>query len=503
MSLAINHNMLAVNSRYSLNQSYKALGTSTERLSSGLRIGTAADDAAGLAIRELMRADIKTLGQGLRNANDGISMIQTADGALGVIDAQLIRMKELAQQAATGTYTDEQRVLINEEYQKVAQELTRIAESSVYNTKQLLNGYQHNFTETFEDPTATGSATVDTAAQNITSIDAGDTVTFKNINKNGFTVTTTATFSHKGSGGTAPTKAAYTYNADGTTSITPEPQATPGAQQLVSTESYTLSKQYEPSEATSVRYEFSKDGGKTWEELPTTAPVTTKAGEQIRVTADYPKGEVTETFIDPRSTDPALAADNAKIAFTFNPATHTVSYSTVPKHTASPTLNATQIEENGAQAKADLKAVQATIETDSATTIKFTFGARNEAFDHYGIKIEKVSAKTLGIGQTAHDDVLTQKNALKALKNIDKAIVKKDAIRARVGATQNRLAASIDNISIQRENAQASESTISDVDVASEMVEFNRRQLMANAAMAILVQANSLPETARQLLSKS
>ncbi|WP_281248152.1 flagellin [Halodesulfovibrio marinisediminis] len=99
--------------------------------------------------------------------------------------------------------------------------------------------------------------------------------------------------------------------------------------------------------------------------------------------------------------------------------------------------------------------------------------------------------------------MLTQKNALKALKNIDKAIVKKDAIRARVGATQNRLAASIDNISIQRENAQASESTISDVDVASEMVEFNRRQLMANAAMAILVQANSLPETARQLLSKS
>lgn len=501
MSLAINHNMLAVNSRYSLNQSYSGMEKSTERLSSGLRVGTAADDAAGLAIRELMRADIKTLGQGLRNANDGISMIQTADGALGVIDAQLIRMKELAEQASTGTYTDAQRKLINQEYQKLALELTRISESSVFNTKQLLNGYQHNFTVEHAAPTATGTAAVDATNKAIATIGTGDTATFTNRNADGFAVTTTATFSHKGTGGTVPTNATYTYNADGTTSITPEPQATAGDQELVSTEVYSLSKQYEPSDATNVRYEISSDGGKTWKDLPTTGTVTTSAGEQLRVTADYPKGEITETFVDPSSTDPALAGEDGKIAFVYDAATNTVSYNTVPLHT--PALTEAQIDENGAQAKADLTTVQNNIKTDSAATIKFTFGARNESTDHYGIKIDKVSAKSLGIGIEAGDSLLTEESARKALDNLTAAIVKKDAIRARIGATQNRLAATIDNISIQRENAQASESRISDVDVADEMVEFNSKQLMANAAMSILVQANSLPETARKLLSQS
>ncbi|MEA5089760.1 MAG: flagellin, partial [Solidesulfovibrio sp.] len=107
MSLVINHNMMAMNASRNLSNSYNALATSTKRLSSGLRINTAADDAAGLAIRELMRADISSINQGVRNANDAISMIQTADGALQVVDEKLIRMKELAEQAATGTYTSD------------------------------------------------------------------------------------------------------------------------------------------------------------------------------------------------------------------------------------------------------------------------------------------------------------------------------------------------------------------------------------------------------------
>ena len=98
MSLVINHNLMAMNSARNLNSSYGKLSDSTRKLSSGLRVDTAADDAAGLAIRELMRSDIAALNQGVRNANDGISLIQTADGALGVIDEKLVRMKELAEQ---------------------------------------------------------------------------------------------------------------------------------------------------------------------------------------------------------------------------------------------------------------------------------------------------------------------------------------------------------------------------------------------------------------------
>ena len=140
MSLVINHNLMAMNASRNLNNSYSALATSTQRLSSGLRINTAADDAAGLAIRELMRSDISAINQGVRNANDAISMIQTADGALQVIDEKLIRMKELAEQASTGTYTSDQRLIIDSEYQAMASEITRIANATDFNGIHLLDG---------------------------------------------------------------------------------------------------------------------------------------------------------------------------------------------------------------------------------------------------------------------------------------------------------------------------------------------------------------------------
>ena len=140
MSLVINHNLMAQNASRNLRSSFGDLGTSVRRLSSGLRVGTAADDAAGLAIRELMRSDIAALNQGVRNANDAISLIQTADGALGVIDEKLIRMKELAEQAATGTYNSDQRLIIDSEYQAMASEITRIANATDFNGVYLLNG---------------------------------------------------------------------------------------------------------------------------------------------------------------------------------------------------------------------------------------------------------------------------------------------------------------------------------------------------------------------------
>jgi flagellin len=140
MSLVINHNLMATNAARNLSSSFGALSTSVRRLSSGLRVSNASDDAAGLAIRELMRADISALNQGVRNANDAISLIQTADGALGIIDEKLIRMKELAEQAATGTYNSDQRLIIDSEYQAMASEITRIANATDFNGIYLLNG---------------------------------------------------------------------------------------------------------------------------------------------------------------------------------------------------------------------------------------------------------------------------------------------------------------------------------------------------------------------------
>ncbi|TBH78631.1 flagellin, partial [Desulfovibrio legallii] len=156
----INHNQMAANVANTLTEHYSNLQTSTQRLSSGLRINSAADDAAGLAIRELMRTDIAALQQGVRNANDAISLIQTADGALGVIDEKLTRMKELAEQAATGTYDSTQRLMIDSEYQAMASEITRIANATDFNGIKLLDGSLSSSTHDGSGLEATGQLKV-------------------------------------------------------------------------------------------------------------------------------------------------------------------------------------------------------------------------------------------------------------------------------------------------------------------------------------------------------
>ena len=298
MSLTINHNLMAMNASRNLSNSYNNLATSVRRLSSGLRVGTAADDAAGLAIRELMRADIAALNQGVRNANDAISLIQTADGALGVIDEKLIRMKELAEQAATGTYSSDQRMMIESEYQAMASEITRIANATDFNGVHLLNG-----------------------------------------NLSGAT--------HDGSG-------------------------------MVST-----------------------------------------------------------------------------------------------------------------------------------VKLKVHFGTANDsAEDYYYVQIGNSTASALGLGNAsdavrtegAGFSISTQEAAQKSIEALNSAITSKDKIRANLGAMQNRLENTISNLQIQAENLQAAESRISDVDVSTEMTEFVRSQILTQAAVAMLSQANSLPQMALQLI---
>ncbi len=137
--LAIKNNLMAVNAARHLGNSYNALATSVERLSSGLRINSAKDDAAGLAVRELMRADIAVIQQGARNAQDGISMLQTMEGAMAIIDDALVRMQQLAEQAATGSYSTAQRSIMESEFKEMREEIDRIAGATKFNGISLLN----------------------------------------------------------------------------------------------------------------------------------------------------------------------------------------------------------------------------------------------------------------------------------------------------------------------------------------------------------------------------
>ncbi|MGE5294490.1 MAG: flagellin [Solirubrobacterales bacterium] len=137
--LAIKNNIMAANAARYLSNSYDNLATSVERLSSGQRINSASDDAAGMAVRELMRADIAVLDQGGRNAQDGVSMLQTMEGALATIDNLLVRMEQLAEQAATGSYVSAQRSIMNSEFQEMAAEITRIASATSFNGINMLD----------------------------------------------------------------------------------------------------------------------------------------------------------------------------------------------------------------------------------------------------------------------------------------------------------------------------------------------------------------------------
>ena len=332
MSLIINNNMMAANTARNLAESYGRMSTSVQRLSTGLRINSAADDAAGLAIRETMRAEIAALRQGIRNAQDGISMIQTAEGALAVIDEKLIRMKELAEQAATGTYTNQQRLIIHSEFAAMGAEIDRIASATVFNGIKLLNGN--------------------------TSVAGTDGQWTDNFNWN---------------------------STEGT---------------------------------------WANSSG--WEEA---------TGEQDEESGDIIGG------------------------------------------------------------------------------IKIHFGTGNKrAEDYYFIRIADARTESLfrasNTSRSEEEDeestaplaLTSQHSAQAALETINTAIMRKENIRANLGAMQNRLENTITNLSIQAENLQASESRISDVDIANQMTEFVRNQVLTQAAISMLAQANSLPQMALRLL---
>ncbi|PKL50707.1 MAG: flagellin [Planctomycetes bacterium HGW-Planctomycetes-1] len=153
--LAIKNNIMAGNAARHLGTAYDSLARSVERLASGLRINSAKDDAAGMAVRELIRADIAVLQQGARNGQDAISMLQTMEGAMGVIDENLIRMKELAEQAATGSYSSGQRDIMQAEFAEMADEIDRIAKSTSFNGITLLDDITGTATVTIHVGTTT------------------------------------------------------------------------------------------------------------------------------------------------------------------------------------------------------------------------------------------------------------------------------------------------------------------------------------------------------------
>jgi len=168
MALTVNTNIASINAQRNLSLTQVSLGKSLERLSSGLRINRAGDDAAGLAISENMRAQIRSMNQAMRNANDGVSLVQTAEGSLNEVSNILVRMRELATQSATGTVSSDQRSYIDAEFTQLKNEINRIASSAEFNGSKLLDGTS----ATYSFQVGAGNSANDTIAVSISAAGA-------------------------------------------------------------------------------------------------------------------------------------------------------------------------------------------------------------------------------------------------------------------------------------------------------------------------------------------
>ena len=461
MSLVINHNMMAANTARNLNAHYGRLFRSVERLSTGLRVNSAADDAAGLAIRELQRADIAGMQQGARNANDAVSLIQTADGALQIIDEKLIRMKELAEQAATGTYDSIQRLMINSEFQAMASEIDRIAAATEFNGIHLLDGSlagPHN-----------GSGMTSSGAMKIhfgTGNDSAEDyyyVTIPNCSVRALFPSTLSEAGYDGEveGGTFRLeiigKAAGDWNTGLDSYNIPS-----GLKNLRIVSSNAVEN---PAHKPHVNL-FSADG----------TQLTGYSPDNAAYHADWWNGMNGAQVVTGPGFKPNAVFDDSKIV--------TQAGQSVSHNGLTVAVEASQTETKGTEEVI-------TVEEVTDDMVFLIGGHANGVCNSYNLTITC---------ELPYPSIETQAKAQDMLERTEIAIANKDNIRAALGALQNRLENTITSLNVQAENLQAAESRISDVDVATEMTEFVRQQILTQSAVAMLSQANSMPQMAMQLI---
>jgi len=540
MGLVINHNLMAMNTARNLSTAYGRLAISTQRLSSGLRVNSGADDAAGLAVRETMRADIAVIYQGVRNAGDAISMIQTADGALSVIDEKLIRMKELAEQAATGTYSTAQRLIMDGEYQAMAAEIDRIANATDFNGVKLVDGSLSGSGMKIHFGTGNESAEDyyyismnDMRATSVTGLQVGGGATAEIL-------AATTDFASGGvavaSGGAPGHYFAYSYDVSGVTSGDTTLSDFAGFYYLAT--GTTLDGMVDILNQGTAARSF----------MTVVAPVGASSGQYIQAgnlrvfftsavdasaivlsgtnrtfveyTVAMTLSQFASGFVD------AVNAANADVwAITSGSVVMLVGRNagyggnglTVGTGTfaaASPTFTSTQLSGGGETWAIASVATQ----TDQAKYLQLTGKDRGANYDITIQNAATLSSGNLvalpwadvqgdfseteatGSGSWDGADILTQESAQLALGQITTAINSKDSQRATLGAMQNRFQNTITNLQIQAENTQAAESRISDVDIATEMTNFTRNSILTQAATAMLAQANAMSRLALQLL---
>lgn len=527
--LAINHNLMAANTADNLSSHYSRLATSVQRLSSGLRINSAADDAAGLAIRELQRTDIAALEQGVRNVNDAISLLQTMDGALGVIDEKLIRMKELAEQAATGTYNSTQRLMIDSEFQAMGSEIDRIANATDFNGVKLLTAKMLTWYTNEQRFVITNSGSIDnlqfSATNNATRTLQGiNPNNYVNANNPGKTISVSLTARM----GTVPQNGALdiTGTAGNTTtyrlgntgfSVTNEVlNSTASKIEYTAPNGWAMSDASHPGGFNSVTINnttgASIDGVGTGPLAAITFSMNDANSGAVdfrSFATDYP--DITSLTVDTGNN--TFSITRSTVVINDTTADYTASYNAANQTVTVRLANGgtVSLKLDNPLAAGDTINFDLAFEGETRTVpvahhgvdpdqrVKIHFGPGNDsAEDYYYINFANCTRQGLGFDDV---NIQTQEDAQNTLVGINDAIASKDRIRAEFGAMQNRLENTLANISSQAENLQASESRISDADIAQEMVAFVRNQILTQSATAMLAQANSVPQMVMTLIN--
>jgi len=503
MAQVINTNIASLNSQRNLNASQNSLSTSLQRLSTGLRINSAKDDAAGLAISERFTSQIRGLNQAARNANDGISLAQTAEGALSSAGEILQRIRELAVQSANASNSGSDRQAIQNEVGQLAQELDRIATTTQFNGKNLFDGsfgtaaFQvgANANQTISTSTANlrtttygnnqvGAAGTGTAGLGVGALAAAGaeatSLTAGNFDVNGYIGSKTIAVATTDSAASIATKVnTQSGNTGVTATARNDVSLTFGA-----AGSYNLKVIGDNTTAETITFSISA--------------TNTADGLSAAVTAFNDKSAKTGLVASLNSSNGAVIISSATGANIQVQDTATANAGTVVVQG----LKADQTTALGtsrtlaADTTADGVFVVGQVTFDSQKSFSLVQAAAGTNL------LGAVGAATVGstLNKVSALDVTTFLNATDALKTVDSALALVTGERAKFGALQSRFETTITNLQTSSENLSASRSRIQDADFAAETANLTRAQILQQAGTAMLAQANALPQNVLTLL---
>ena len=486
--MVVQHNLTAMNSNRMLGITTKSQAKSTEKLSSGYKINRAADDAAGLSISEKMRKQIRGLTQASSNAQDGISAVQTAEGALNEVQDMLQRMNELAVKAANGTQSEDDRSYIQNEIDQLTTEIDRVAETTKFNETYLLKGDQDNEKAyTYSYATATGKAA--TATMSTTASTKGSKIT-------------TMTFKTTASADEQNEVAKLIRDQGINVQYSSKDSTTTGKVVNSATVSLNGTDKYTVTNTTGNDYSIKDAKGN---EIATFTLENANLGEKNKADAITPG---TETFTASKATAGYKDGDTVKYydkdgnGIPENALSKYFSSTTNAAGTVSSTVKADAplvYDALGNKIDAAVADISAKQDLTGALTLTLHVGADATSNNQISVNLDAMSAKGLGVNGLKVDGT-NDTNAKGSIETIKEAIQKVSTQRSALGAVQNRLEHTISNLDNVVENTTSAESQIRDTDMATEMVKYSNNNILAQAGQAMLAQSNQSNQGVLSLL---